>query len=247
MIFNPPLREAKLVKRYKRFLADVIFYGDDAGQITTVHCPNTGSMKNCQSKNARVWCSISENKKRKYPYTWELICLSSEHQDKHSSAIHHIGINTHKANPLVEEAILKGVVSELQGYEKINREVKYGNGSRIDFLLQSKNKSNCYVEVKSVTLSEESGVGLFPDAVTARGTRHLKDLIAMRQSGARAVLFFCVQHTGIEVVRPAGKIDYVYEKTLKEAYLQGVEIIAYKAFISPSKIFLATPLPVELT
>jgi sugar fermentation stimulation protein A len=212
--------EARFVRRYKRFLADVILPG---GEQITVHCPNTGSMRNCMETGATVWLSESDNPKRKYRFTWESI---------RNSAGHYIGINTARANHLVQQGVLRGVVKELQGYDEIRSEVKYGaENSRIDLLLSDPTRAACYVEVKSVTLLEDppsKGIGYFPDAVSDRGSKHLRELAAQVKSGDRAVLCFCVQHSGIQKVRSADHIDPVYGESLRLAMLAGVEVLAYK-------------------
>ena len=230
------LVHARLIKRYKRFLADVRLDNDE---IITVHCPNTGSMKNCVEENAEIWLSDSDNPKRKYRYTWEYL---------RTSRGHHIGVNAGKANQLVQSAIRDDLVEPLAGYDTIRPEVKYGDeNSRIDLLLQDSKKQDCYVEVKSVTLLEDppsSGVGYFPDAVSERGAKHLRELIKMSQSNARSVLFFCVQHTGIQEVRPADHIDREYGKLLREALDSGVEVLAYKVRKSNKGFRLWRDLPV---
>ncbi|MFP6795234.1 MAG: DNA/RNA nuclease SfsA [Pseudomonadales bacterium] len=230
------LIHARLIKRYKRFLADVRLDNDE---VITVHCPNTGSMKNCVEENAEIWLSDSENPKRKYRYTWEYLTTSRGH---------HIGVNAGKANQLVQSAIRDDLVEPLAGYETIRPEVKYGDeNSRIDLLLQDKKRQDCYVEVKSVTLLEDPpsrGIGYFPDAVSERGAKHLRELIKMSQSDARSVLFFCVQHTGIQEVRPADHIDREYGKLLREALVSGVEVLAYKVRKSNKGFRLWRDLPV---
>ena len=230
------LVHARLIRRYKRFLADVRL---DNGEAITVHCPNTGSMKNCVEENAEIWLSYSDNSKRKYRYTWEYMMTSRGH---------HIGINAGNANKLVQSAIRDDLVEPLTGYETIRPEVKYGDeNSRIDLLLQDGKKPDCYVEVKSVTLLEDppsSGIGYFPDAVSERGAKHLRELMKMSQSDARSVLFFCVQHTGIQEVRPADHIDREYGKLLREALDSGVEVLAYKVRKSNKGFRLWRNLPV---
>ena len=243
MHFKPLLLEAVLLRRYKRFLADVILSSSQCGEVTTVHCPNTGSMKNCQPSKARVWCSISDNPKRKYPMTWELVEIP-EALPSNEICMHLACINTHRTNALVEEALHNNIITELQGYDSILREVKYGNSSRIDLLLQSKDQPDCYVEVKSVTFSTGQGRGIFPDAVTERGTRHLKELTTMVSQGKRAVLIFCVQHTGINYVEPAVDIDPVYAEMLEVAYNSGVEVLAYRVDITPETMTLSQSIPV---
>ena len=229
---------ARLIKRYKRFLADVRLDNDE---VITVHCPNTGSMKNCVEENAEIWLSDSDNPKRKYRYTWEYLKTSGGH---------HIGVNSGNANQLVESAIRDDLVEQLVGYETIRPEVKYGDeNSRIDLLLQDVKRQDCFVEVKSVTLLEDPssrGIGYFPDAVSERGSKHLRELIRMSQSDARSVLFFCVQHTGIQEVRPADHIDYGYGKLLREALDNGVEVLAYNVRKSNKGFRLWRNLPVTV-
>lgn len=245
MKYDPPLQRANFLRRYKRFLADVVLAN---GEEVTIHCPNTGSMKNCLIENSPCWYSESSNPKRKYPYTWELATTVSGHL---------AGINTGLANKLVAEAIANNTITELSQYDECCAEVVYGEEkSRIDFLLRSAAKPDCYVEVKSVTLINDggntegsslgTGLGLFPDSVSTRGSKHLRELILMRQRGYRAVLLFCVQHMGIEQVSPADEIDPVYGQTLREAVKKGVEVIAYRAKISEFEITLSHPIDVIL-
>lgn len=237
MEFVTPLVEARLVRRYKRFLADVILL--DGSEIT-VHCPNTGSMRRCQQDNARVWISKSENIKRKYAYTWELVEVDQEYL---------ACINTGLPNKLVKEAIDNGVIEELQGYGFHKAEVKYGENSRVDWLLSTSEdiKENlCFVEVKNVTLLEEDGKGYFPDAVTERGKKHLYELASMVKQGHRAVLFFCVSHTGIKNVQPASLIDPKYSAALKEVVNLGVEVIAYRTLITENRIKIEQKIDVNL-
>mgnify|MGYP003674633850 CR=1 FL=1 len=240
MKLQGPLRSAKLIKRYKRFLADIELAD---GSCMTIHCPNTGSMKNCQNPGNRVWYSLSDNPKRKYPGTWQVI----EMNDKDL-----VGINTGLANALVAEAIVGGRIPQLSPEGELRREVPYGtdNKSRIDLLLTpaASGASCCYIEIKNVSLGEADGVGLFPDAVTQRGQKHLRELMQVKQQGDRAMLFFCVQHSGIESVSPADTIDPEYGRLLREAHSAGVEIIAYRASfdLDNSAIELTTELPVLL-
>ncbi|PCJ16252.1 MAG: DNA/RNA nuclease SfsA [Gammaproteobacteria bacterium] len=227
MEFAPPLVRGTLVRRYKRFLADVEL---DDGKIITIHCPNTGSMTNCQDVGADVWFSKSDNPNRKYAFTWELVAVK-----KRGLA----GINTLRANSLVREALDAGRIKELQGYASIRSEVGYGvEKSRIDFLLEQpaanlKQPQRCYVEVKNVTLGGKAGVGYFPDAITQRGAKHLRELMEVRKQGHRAVLIFCVQHTQIKEVRPADHIDPMYGKALRQAIENGVEVLAYGVKLTP--------------
>lgn len=227
----------RLVRRYKRFLADVILEG---GEPVTVHCPNTGSMKNCVEENAEVWLSVSDNPKRKYRYTWEYTVTSRGHW---------ICVNTGNANRLVEQAIVDGRVEELADYSEVRREVRYGDeNSRIDLMLSDGDR-DCYVEVKSVTLLESpvsKGNGYFPDAVSDRGAKHLRELMGVVSEGDRGVLLFCVQHTGIQRVMPADHIDTKYSELLRQAAEHGVEVMAYKVRRTDSGFRLWRRIPVVL-
>ncbi|MFN3016681.1 DNA/RNA nuclease SfsA [Vibrio coralliilyticus] len=229
MKFDPPLESAILIKRYKRFLADITL---PDGSERTIHCANTGAMTGCATAGNTVWYSTSDNPKRKYPNSWELTQTSNGHR---------ICINTARANQLAVEAIEAGVIEELQGYEQLKTEVKYGSeNSRIDILLKSQHQPTCYIEVKSVTLldEEKQGQGYFPDAVTTRGQKHLRELTEMAQNGSRAVLLFTVLHSGIEKVSPAHHIDAKYSQLLKSAQEQGVEVLCYKAELSNTEMKL---------
>ena len=219
------LYPAQLLRRYKRFLADVRLPN---GEELVIHCPNTGAMKNCVLAESPCWYSLSDSKTRKYPQTLEVVTVPGGHW---------AGINSARANALVRQALAEGLISELLGYKKVQAEVRYGQEkSRIDFLLGDhlNDERLCYLEVKSVTLMEAEGQGFFPDAVSERGTKHLRELIQMRQQGHRAVLLFCVQHTGVVQVSPADHIDARYGETLRAAISEGVEVIAYGATINPA-------------
>lgn len=238
MRFNPPFQPARLLRRYKRFLADIEL---PDGGIMTIHCPNTGSMMHCKEPGSRIWYSTSDSKTRKYPHTFEVIEVAGKKL---------AGINTGRANALVREAVTENVVPRLSGYRHVQQEVKYGReNSRIDFLLREhpgRPGEDCYIEVKNVTLGEAGGLGLFPDAVSTRGTRHLRELMHIAEQGNRAVLFFCVQHTGIDRVEPAVAIDPDYSATLAEAAAAGVELMAWRARIGPKEIRLVEEIPVVL-
>lgn len=232
MKFAQSLIEGHLLKRYKRFLADV----ELPDGIVTAHCPNTGSMLGCAEPGSRVWLSRAANENRKYPFTWEIVEVNGGTP---------VGINTARSNRLVEEAVAVGIIGELAGYSTIRREVRYGEErSRIDFLLEKKRGQDCYVEVKNVTAAVEDSIALFPDAVSSRGTRHLREMMAMVQAGHRAVLVFCVQRGDVSEVRPADAIDPEYGRTLRLALSRGVEAIAYRAVVSPSEIMLCDRIPV---
>ncbi len=242
MQFDPPLSEARLIRRYKRFMADVVL--PDGSEIT-LHCPNTGSMKHCQPEGARVWYSDSGNPKRKYPCTWELVEVPVTQKGETGYAV--AGINTGRANALVREAIEQDIIPSLNGYDSIRQEVKYGDeNSRIDLLLSGEGQPDCYVEVKNVTLAMGDGLGLFPDAVTSRGTKHLRELMRVVESGERAMLVFCVQHTGIQFVSPADEIDPLYGQVLREAIEVGVEVVACGGTLSAEKIALDRCLDVRV-
>jgi len=242
------LKKATLIKRYKRFLADITL---EDGSETTLHVANTGAMTGCATENDTIWYSTSNNMKRKYPFSWEL----TQTQKKHF-----ICVNTLRANQLVEEAITSNVIKELSGYSNLRREVKYGDeNSKIDFLLTDKNNIETFIEVKSVTLlsnptiiddEENDKQGYFPDSVTTRGQKHLRELIQVKQQGHRAVLLFAVLHSGIESVMAAKHIDAKYAELLMDAISQGIEVIAYKAQFEQSmesvKMTLVKPLIVKL-
>ena len=232
MRFPAPLLEGRLLRRYQRFLADV----DTAAGILTAHCPNTGSMQGCAEPGMRVWLSPATNPARKLAWTWELV-------EALPGVV--VGMHTGRSNALVREAIEAGRVPELAGYPAIRPEVKYGEGSRIDLLLTAPGRPDCYVEVKNVTAAVAGHIGYFPDAVTTRGTKHLREMSAMVAAGHRAVLVFCVQRGDVECVRPADHIDPVYGRTLREALAAGVEVIALGARVSPAGIELERRLAVE--
>ena len=234
MKFSQALVTGKLIKRYKRFLADIEL---DSGETITAACPNTGSMLGCNVPGSRVWLSSSDSPTRKYRHTWELV-------EAKPGVI--VGINTGFPNRLVVDALNAKVIKELSGYREIKTEVRYGHeNSRIDILLDGHaKKPPCYVEVKNVTAAVESGIALFPDAVSERGSKHLRELMAMAAEGFRAVLVFCVQRGDVHEVRPADGIDPVYGKTLRQALANGVEVLAYRADVSPQKILLAQKIPV---
>ena len=235
MIFSPPLQSARLLQRYKRFLADVRL---NDGTEMTMHCANTGAMTGCATPGDTAWYSTSDNPKRTYAHSWELTQTQQEHW---------ICVNTMRANTLVQEAIEAGRINELSGYTKLRTEVRYGEEkSRIDLLLQAENRPDCYIEVKSVTLLEQD-CGYFPDAVTLRGQKHLRELALQVQSGQRAVLFFAVLHTGITKVAPAQHIDPQYAELLAQACALGVEVICYGAQINAEGMELNIPLPFGLS
>lgn len=233
MRFDPPLEEGRLVARYKRFFADV---ETAAGERLTIHCPNTGSMLNCLNPGGRVWFSRNDDPRRKLRGTWELA------ETPHGRLAL---INTARANALVEEALLAGVIAELAGFTALRREVRYGQeNSRADFRLDYP-AGPAFVEVKSVTLGfAGSGVAAFPDARTERGAKHLRELATLARQGVRAVQLYAVNLAGCEAVRAAGEIDGDYARLLAEAKAAGVEVLAYGAELSPQGLTLVRSLPV---
>ena len=236
MKFESPLIPGKLVKRYKRFMADVEL---ENGDIVTAHCANSGSMLSINEPGAPVWLSPANNPKRKLKYTWELIQIGD--------AL--IGVNTQHPNLLVDEAIEAGKVSELLGYETQKREVKYGKNSRIDILLSSPDKPLCYVEVKNTTMRRDLNDGApceFPDSVTARGAKHLVELADMVKEGHRAVMFYLVQRNDANGFTVAADIDPTYAQHLKDAMDAGVEVVAYTCSITPQEILVTDPVEVIL-
>lgn len=232
----PPLIEGRLVKRYKRFLADVEL-GD--GQVVTAHCPNSGSMKGCAQKGAPVWISKSDNPKRKLKYTWEVIQTNASY----------IGINTQVPNKLVKQSIENGMVSELSMYNRVKSEVKTSDHTRLDLMLEDDDGAKCYVEIKNCTLVED-GVAMFPDAVTTRGQKHLDELVFLKEQGHEAVIFYLIQRTDANLFTPAADIDPVYAEKLIWAAGQGVRIITRDVHIDPLEnpgiIRLNEPVPVQL-
>ncbi len=235
MKFPSSLRSAVLIQRYKRFLADITL---DNGEVITIHCPNTGAMTGCADKGNVVWYSTSDNAKRKYPNTWELA---------QNAQGDFMCINTTKANDVVKQAIIEGQILELAGYDEVRAEVKYGEeNSRIDLLLTDGEKPDCYIEIKSVTLLGDDGQGYFPDAVSVRAQKHVRELMAMKQNGHRAVLFFLVQHTGIKTMSPAEHIDKKYAELVATAIDAGVEVMCYNTAISPEQIVIDSSVPFQL-
>ncbi|MCL4165676.1 UNVERIFIED_CONTAM: hypothetical protein GTU68_039682 [Idotea baltica] len=233
MKFESELITARFIKRYKRFFADVEIQGPNGTEIVTAHCPNTGSMRHCLVEGSECWISKSNNPKRKLGYTLEAV--TSENGGM-------AGVNTGLTNKLVKEALLERRIPELADYDDVKAEVKFGReNSRLDFLLSTE-ESCCYVEVKNVTLGLGGGEGAFPDAVTERGRKHIHELMYAVEQGHRAVLFFCVQHTGIERVRPAWEIDKKYSETLQEAIQKGVEVLAYGVTMRRQEFTISTRL-----
>jgi len=231
MKFHATLVEGRLIRRYKRFLADV-----QMGEaVITAACPNTGSMMGCAEAGNRVWLSESDRATRKYRHTWEIVEVGKTL----------VGINTGLPNALVHEAIEGGAIPELAGYASIRREVPFGEErSRVDLLLERPGRPPCYVEVKNVTAAVTKGVALFPDCVSDRGAKHLRELIRLKAAGLRPVQMYCVQRGDVKEVRPADGIDVEYGRMLREAIAAGVEVLAYRARVTPTEVKLEKRIPV---
>jgi sugar fermentation stimulation protein A len=231
--FEKPLIRATLIRRYKRFLADVEL---ESGETVIAHCANSGSMMGLCEAGATVWLLPNQNPKAKLDWRWELVEVS---QGEESVLV---GINTARPNRIVEAAIEAGKIAELIGYESLRREVKYGENSRIDLLLEG--PGLCYVEVKSVTLKRD-GEAEFPDAVTARGSKHLRELANMVREGHRAVMFYLVQRGDCSAFSIASDIDPAYGAALGEAMEAGVEVLCYACAVTTRDIRITDPLPLE--
>ena len=227
MRFPSPLLRGRLIQRYKRFLADIVL---DSGETITATCPNTGSMLGLNAPGSVVWVSKSDSVTRKYAHTWELI----ETDLGAGPAL--VGINTGHPNKLVAEAIEARRIKALNGYASLRREVKYGEASRIDLLLEDDKKGRCYVEIKNVHLMRTAGLAEFPDCVTARGVKHLRELAQMVAEGHRAVMLFLIQRTDAKRFRLADDLDPTYAAAFREASAAGVEAMAYACALSPEEI-----------
>ena len=213
---NNPVKfiSGRLIKRYKRFFADVKL---DSGEVVTAHCPNTGSMMGLLTEGNIVYLSKTDNEKRKLKYTLEII------RDKGAS----VGVNTHRANRIVEKAIIEKKISTLGKKYDYRREVKYGKNSKIDFLITNKKDEEIFLEVKNVTLSKRKGISEFPDAITERGSKHLLELIDVVKKNKRAIMLFLVQRNDCKKFRIAEEIDSIYKKNIMNAMKAGVEILCY--------------------
>ncbi len=233
MKFSVPLIRATLIRRYKRFLADVEM---PDGQTLTVHCANPGAMQGLNMPGMEIWLSDSKNPKRKLRYSWELARLDTGLA----------GINTAHPNRIAEEAILAGRIPELAGYAGLRREVNYGRNSRIDLLLEDAIRGLCYVEVKNVHLMRQPGLAEFPDSVTTRGAKHLAEMAEMLAQGHRAVMLYLVQRDDCNRFTVAGDIDPAYARALNDAQSRGVEAICYDCRLSVEEIILNQALPIVL-
>jgi len=235
MRFPSPLQRGRLIQRYKRFLADVVL---DSGETVTANCPNTGSMLGLTTPGARVWLSRSDSPTRKYAHTWEMI------EDDLGGGPSLVGINTSHPNRLVAEAIPEKHIKALAGYGSLRREVKYGEASRIDILLEDERKGRCYVEIKNVHLMREGGLAEFPDSVTARGVKHLRELAAMAKEGHRAVMLFLIQRTDAQRFTLASDLDPAYAAAFRLAAEAGVEALASGCRMSEAEIALGRAVPI---
>lgn len=237
MKYASPLVRGRLIKRYKRFLADVKL---DDGTTITCTCPNTGSMLGLTEPGSILWLSESDSPTRKYRHTWEMI------ENDAGAGPTLVGINTHLPNKLVTEAIEAGKIAPLKGYQSLKREQKYGANSRIDILLDDDDRGRAYVEIKNVHLMREAGLAEFPDSVTERGAKHLAELSEMVRDGHRAVMLYLVQRADANSFNLASDIDPNYAAAFKLAKAAGVEALAYRCRLSPEEIVIDRKIPVRI-
>ena len=231
MRFQTPLERGTLIRRYKRFLADCLL---EDGREVTAHVANPGSMLGLKDEGQRIWLEPNDDPKKKLKWAWRLV----EHPGGHFT-----GVDTGVPNRVLKTALMAGEVEGLDAYELVQPEVKYGENSRIDFLLSGAGRPDCYVEVKSVTLSRTPGLAEFPDSVTARGTKHLGELAAMAGQGHRAVMLYLVQRTDCTRVTLAADIDPDYAAAFAGAREVGIEVLALGCHISPEGVTLGAPMP----
>ena len=234
MMFASPLIKGHFIRRYKRFLADVSL---ENGEVVTTHCPNPGAMQGLQEEGSQVYLSSSDNMKRKYPLTWELVeadCNGSPQW---------VGINSSKANTICHEALSQNIISQLAGYTHIRPEAPYGQNSRVDFLLSGENRAECYVEVKNCHLMRKPGLAEFPDSISIRAAKHMKELTNMKEQGARAVVLFIIQMKA-DHFTIARDIDPGYDQAFRNALASGVEAYAYTCEVSPESITIDKQVPI---
>ncbi len=232
-IYFPDLIEGTLIRRYKRFLTDIQL---KTGQIINAHCPNTGTMLTCAQPGQPVYVSYHNNPKRKLKYSWELIKMPNSL----------VGINTILPNKLVKLSIENNHIKEFNDYDQVISEVRVGNKSRLDIMLEKKSGDKCYIEVKSCTLVEHE-IAFFPDAVTSRGLKHIQELVNLKEQGHRAVMFYLIQRMDAKFFQPAKHIDPTYASALKKAYKAGVEILVYDVHITLKAISIRNSIPFKLT
>jgi sugar fermentation stimulation protein A len=235
MRFPSPLKSGRLIQRYKRFLADVAL---DSGETITANCPNTGSMLGLTAPGSRVWLSLSDNPARKYAHTWEMI------EADLGAGPSLVGINSGHPNRLAAEAIAEKRIKALTGYASLRREVRYGENSRVDILLEDERNGRCYVEVKNVHLMREAGLAEFPDCPTERGAKHLRELAAMAKDGHRAVMLFLIQRTDAKRFTLASDLDAAYAEAFRLATAAGVEALAFRCRLSEAEIALERAVPI---
>ena len=231
MQFSTKLNEATLIRRYKRFLADVKC---PDGSEMTIHCPNSGSMRSCSDPGSPICYSTSDNPKRKYPHTLEMVQVNATW----------VGVNTSLTNRIVAEAFTNGRIDEFQNFDSLKQEVKTSDGNRLDLMLISGDQE-IYIEIKNCSLVENS-CARFPDAVTSRGTKHLKELIRLAEQGHTGVILYLVQRLDADRFEPAADIDPLYARTLVEAHSKGVIILVYQAEVTPLSIEITRSLPYSL-
>ncbi len=231
MQFTTKLNEATLIRRYKRFLADIAC---DDGRQLTIHCPNSGSMRSCSTPGSRICYSTSDNPRRKYPHTLEMVKVNGSW----------VGVNTALTNRIVAEAFKNEIIDEFARFDSLRQEVKTSDGNRLDLMLR-RGEEKIYIEIKNCSLVED-GCARFPDAVTSRGTKHLKELIRLVGQGHTGVIFYLVQRLDGDRFEPAADIDPLYARTLVEAIENGVMILVYQAEVSPRSIEISRPLPYSL-
>ncbi|MEM8591293.1 MAG: DNA/RNA nuclease SfsA [Pseudomonadota bacterium] len=235
MRFQTPLVPGRLVRRYKRFLADVVL---DSGEEVVAHCPNPGSMMGLKMEGLQVWLEPNDNPKKKLKYAWRVTQLDDGTM---------VGIDTAVPNRVTKEALQAGRVAELSAYSGIRPEMPYGTRSRIDFFLTEPGLPDVYLEIKNVHLLRRDDWAEFPDCVTERGAKHLRELIDVKEAGHRAVMLFVIQHEGCGRFRIAEDLDPAYAQAFRQAHAAGVEMLAYRCNVSTDEITLSHPLPVALS
>ncbi len=236
MKFETPLTPGRLLRRYKRFLADIRL---DTGEEITAHCANPGAMLGLLAQNGRVWLSRSDKPGRKLPWSWEIV------EADFGRGPEHVGINTAHPNAIVAEAIRAGFFEQFRGYGSLRREVKYGQNSRVDILLEGDGLPPLYVEVKNVHMMRRPGIAEFPDSVTVRGAKHLRELADMVGQGHRAIMVYLIQMSA-DAFTLAGDIDPAYAAAFRDAQARGVEALAVSCNVTPEGIVVAGNVPISI-